>query len=209
MTTTVRTIATPYGDARLHTDRARRPLAALALGHGAGRGVDAPDLVSLARDLPRAGITVFRIEQPWRVADRRVAGPPQTLDVATIACLNAIRVRCPLVLGGRSAGARVACRLAASLGAVGCIALAFPLHVTGSETSRVDELTQAQVPTLVVQGERDRMGRPSEFPAGVDMTVIPDADHSFAVPRLAELSQTEVYTLVTEAVLEWVTARVT
>lgn len=209
MTTSARSITTPYGEARIYADRARRPQAALALGHGAGRGVDAPDLGALARDLPRAGITVFRIEQPWRVAGRRVAGPPQTLDAATVACLNATRVRCPLVLGGRSAGARVACRLADSMGAIGCLALAFPLHAASSGKSRLDELVHVRVPTLLVQGERDRLGLPGEFTDGIDQAVIPDADHSFAVPRKAELSQDQVYALITEAVAEWITALVT
>lgn len=208
MTTAVRTIATPYGDARLHSDRSRHPAAALVLGHGAGGGVQAPDLVALAAELPRHGISVMRIEQPWRVSGRRVAPRPAALDAATVACLNAIRVRCPLVLGGRSAGARVACRLAASMGAVGCLALAFPLLPPGKETSRVDELRSVGLPTFVVQGERDRFGGPGAFPEDVDLTVIPDADHSFGVPRTAALSQQDTYALIVEAVVEWVTARV-
>lgn len=209
MTTAVRTIATAYGDARLHTDRSRHPVAAVALGHGAGGGVEAPDLAALARELPRAGITVYRIEHPWRVAGRRVAPGSATLDAATVACLNSIRVRCPLVLGGRSAGGRVACRLAAAMGAVGCLALAFPLQPPGKAASRVQELLDVGLPTFVVQGERDRFGGPSAFPEGVDLTVIPDADHSFGVPRKATLSQEETYALVVEAVVEWITARVT
>lgn len=208
MTTAVRAVATPYGEARLHLDRARHPVAALALGHGAGGGVEAPDLVALARELPRQGITVYRIEQPWRVAGRRLAPRPETLDAATVACLNAIRVRCLLVLGGRSAGARVACRLAASMGAVGCLALAFPLQPPGPPRSRIGELLGVGLPTFVVQGERDRFGGPAAFPEGVDLTAVPDADHSFAVPRHAALSQEETYALIVEAVAEWVNARV-
>lgn len=209
MTTTVRTVATPYGDARLHTDRSRRPVAALALGHGAGGGVDSPDLAALARDLPRQGVTVFRIEQPWRLAGKKVASPPQALDVATVACLNAIRVRCPLVLGGRSAGARVACRLAAPMGAVGCLALAFPLRPSSpADATRLPELLDVGLPTLVVQGERDKFGDPAAFPESVDLAVIPDADHSFRVLRRAVLSQEDTYALIVEAVIEWVTARV-
>ncbi len=208
MTTTVRTVSTAVGAARLHTDRARRPVAALVLGHGAGGGVEAPDLQALARELPRHDITVMRIEQPWRVAGRRVAARPQMLDEATIACLNAIRVRCPLVLGGRSAGARVACRLAASMGAVGCLALAFPLSPPGKESTRLHELLGVGLPTFVVQGERDRFGGPEAFPGQIDVTAIPDADHSFAVRRWAVLSQEETYALIVEAVVEWVTTRV-
>ncbi|MBA3309199.1 MAG: hydrolase [Nocardioidaceae bacterium] len=209
MNTHVRTIATPRGDARLHADRARYPVAALALGHGAGKGVDSPDLVALARALPGQGVSVFRIEQPWKVAGKRVAWSPEALDEATIACMNAIRVRTPIVLGGRSAGARVACRLARSLGAVGCLALAFPLKPPGrSASTRLPELTEVGLPTFVIQGERDSFGGPDEFPETVELTSIPDANHSFTVPKRAALSQAETHDLIVEAVVEWVTARV-
>ncbi len=209
MTTQIRTIATPQGDARLHASRSRHPRATLVLGHGAGRGIDSPDLVALAAALPGQGISVFRIEQPWHVAGKSVAGRPATLDEATVACVNAIRVRTPMVLGGRSAGARVACRLARSLGAVGCLALSFPLHPPGKpESTRLPELTGADVPTLVIQGERDAFGTPGEFPATVDLTVVPEADHSLKVPKRAVLSADETMALVVEAVVEWVTARV-
>jgi predicted alpha/beta-hydrolase family hydrolase len=205
----VRTIATPQGDARLHAARATRPVATLVLGHGAGKGVDSRDLEALADALPRQDISVFRIEQPWAVAGKKVAARPALLDEATTACLNAIRVRTPIVLGGRSAGARVACRLAASHGAVGCVALAFPLHPPGRpESSRLPELLGAGVPTLVVQGERDTFGGPAEFPASVEITPVPDADHGFKVPKRAELSQEETLALIVEAVVEWVTVRV-
>lgn len=209
MTTTVRTVATAYGDARLHTDRSRRPTAALALGHGAAGGIDSPDLAALAQELPRQGITVFRIEQPWRVAGHKMAPRPNVLDETTVACLNAIRVRCPLVVGGRSAGARVACRLASSMGAVGCVALAFPMQPPSPRAaSRLPELLGVGVPTFVVQGDRDRFGGPTDFPEEIDIAVIPEADHSFRVPRGAVLSQEDTYALIVEAVVEWVTARV-
>jgi predicted alpha/beta-hydrolase family hydrolase len=209
VTTTVRDIATPVGTARLHTDRSRHPVAALVLGHGAGKGEDSRDLAALAASLPSHGISVFRVEQPWHVSGKKVAARPDALDAATLACVNAIRVRTPLVVGGRSAGARVACRLAGSLGAVGCIALAFPLHPPGRpEASRLPELTGAGVPTLVIQGERDPFGRPDDFPSGVDVVPVPDADHGFAVPNRAELTQDETLALIAETVVEWVTARI-
>jgi len=209
MTTDVRAVPTPQGEARIHADRARRPVATLVLGHGAGKGVESRDLQALADALPRQGISVFRIEQPWHVAGKKVAARPAALDEATVACLNAVRVRTPIVLGGRSAGALVACRLASSLGAVGCLALAFPLHPPGRpESTRLPELLGAGVPTFVVQGERDSFGGPAEFPATVDITAIPDADHGFAVPKRAELSQDETLALIVEAVVEWVTARI-
>ena len=209
MHTDVRVVATPQGDARLHAARANRPVATLVLGHGAGKGVESRDLEALADALPRQGISVFRIEQPWHVAGRKVAARPALLDEATIACVNAIRVRTPIVLGGRSAGARVACRLASSLGAVGCVALAFPLHPPGRPANtRLPELTGSGVPTFVVQGERDSFGGPSQFPVSIELTSIPDADHGFAVPKRATLSQEETLDLIVEAVVEWITIRV-
>ena len=212
MTTSVRTISTPYGDARLHTDRSRHPVASLVLGHGAGRGVESADLVALARALPGLGISVYRIEQPWHVAGKKVASRPEMLDVGTIACVNGIRARTPMVLGGRSAGARVACRLAKQLGAVGCLAMSFPLQPPRRSgrpaKSRLPELLGAGVPVFVVQGERDAFGGPDAFPESVELTVVPGADHSLRVPRRAALTQDETHALVVEAVVEWVTARV-
>jgi uncharacterized protein len=207
--TAVRTISTEVGDARLYADRAKYPLAALALGHGAGRGVDAPDLEALAKALPKQGITVFRIEQPWVVAGKKVAPRPEIIDIATIAGLNGIRVRTPLIVGGRSAGARSACRVARKMGAVGCVALSFPLHPPGRpESSRLTELRGVGLPTLVVQGERDSFGAPGEFPPSTELVAIPDADHGFAVPARAALSREETLALVVDAVLGWVLARV-
>jgi uncharacterized protein len=209
VTTEVRAVQTPQGEARLHVDRARRPAVTLVLGHGAGKGQDSPDLVALAAALPAQGISVFRVEQPWHVAGRSVAARPEALDVATRACVDAIRVRTPIVLGGRSAGARVACRSALELGAVGCVALAFPLHPPGRpEKTRLPELLGTGVPTLVVQGDKDAFGTPEAFPESVELTAIPDADHGFKVPKRAALSQDETHALIVEAVVEWVTARV-
>lgn len=209
MATSIRTITTPVGDARLHADRARRPVAALVLGHGAGGGVESADLLALSVALPRQGISVFRIEQPWRVAGRKVAPRPEALDAATISCINGIRVRTPLVVGGRSAGARVACRLAGASGAVGCMALAFPLQPPGkSGVTRLPELQQVGVPTLVIQGQRDMFGGPDAFPATVDVVEVPEADHSFKVLRSAVLSQQDVLALIVETAVEWVTTRV-
>lgn len=209
MTTVLRPVDTPRGAAHLHIDRSRNPVATLVLNHGAGGGVETRDLAALAAALPRHGISVFRIEQPWHVAGKRVAPRPEHLDVSTVACLNAIRVRTPMILGGRSAGARVACRLARPLGAVGCLALAFPLHPPGRpEASRLPELEAVDLPILVVQGERDSFGSPDDFPPTVDLTVVPEADHGFAVPKRAALSQAEAMALIVEAVVEWVTVKI-
>ena len=200
-----RRIDTPHGEARLVTDRARTPFATLLLSHGAGVGIDTPDLEALARILPRNGITVVRLEQPWRVAGRKVATPPPTLDAGLTAAADHLRTRTSLVVGGRSAGARSAARCAKALGATGCLALAFPLHPPGRpEKSREHELTDAGVPTLVIQGERDTMGRPDEFPSGIDLAVVPGADHSFKVPKSGPVSQDEALEIIVESTLEWV-----
>ena len=207
--TTVRSLETPHGEARLHTDRSRRPIATLLVGHGAGGGVDARDLVALASDLPREGITVIRLEQPWRVAGKKSAPAPKVLDACLVAVADQLRPRTPLVLGGRSAGARSACRTAHHLGASGVLCLSFPLHPPGKpESSRLDELEQVTVPTLVVQGEKDPFGRPEEFPAHTQLVVVPDADHGLAVPKRAALSQSDAVGLVVEATLEFVVREV-
>ncbi len=207
---TERRVATPHGEARLVTDRSRHPVATLLLSHGAGNGIDTRDLEALARHLPRNGITVVRLEQPWKVAGRKVATAPLSLDEALVAAADQLRVRTPLVVGGRSAGARSAARCAKRLGAVGCLALAFPLHPPGRpEKSRLHELEGARVPTLVIQGERDPMGRPEEFPTDVDLSVVPAADHGFKVPARGEISQDEAMGIVVEATLEWIVREIT
>ena len=203
----IRTIATPHGDARLVSDRSRHPVATLLLSHGAGAGagINTIDLAALAASLPGQGITVHRLEQPWMVAGKKIATAPSTLDDALRAVADKIRPRTPMVLGGRSAGARSAARSARDLGAAGCLALAFPLHPPGRpEKSRVDELRGARVPTLVIQGERDPFGTPEEFPPGTNLAVVPFADHSFKVPKAAVVSQDDALAILVEAVLEWI-----
>lgn len=206
---TTRTVSTPHGDARLVTDRAREPVATLLLNHGAGGGIGSPDLEALARDLPPQGVSVVRLEMPWKVAGKKVAPGPAVLDECLLAAVATMRQRTPLVLGGRSAGARVAARCAGLVDAAGCLALAFPLHPPGKpERSRRDELDAVRVPTLVVQGERDPFGLPDELPDDVDLTVVPLADHSFRVPRRGEVSQDDALAIVVEATLEWVVREV-
>jgi uncharacterized protein len=198
-------VPTAHGDARLVRNRSRRPAATLLLGHGAGGGIDAPDLAALAQDLPRQGVSVVRVEQPWRVAGKKIAPRPNILDECFIAAANKLRVRTPLVVGGRSAGARSAARCAHQLGASGYLALSFPLHPPGRpDKSRLPELEAVDLPTLVVQGERDAFGAPDEFPPDRELTVIPGADHSFKVPRRGPVSSEDAMGIVVEAVLEWI-----
>ena len=196
---------TPHGEARTVTHRARTPMATLLLSHGAGGGIGTRDLAALARSLPRNGITVVCFEQPWVLAGRKVATPPATLDEGLGAAAARLRSTAPLVVGGRSAGARSAARCAGELGASGCLALAFPLHPPGRpEKSRVEELVDAGVPTLVVQGERDAFGAPEEFPADTEMCVIPGGDHGLKVPKKGPVTQEEALEILVEATLEWI-----
>ena len=210
-------VETPVGTARLWFHRASRPTTTLVLGHGAGGGIGARDLAALAAGLPATGTTVVLLEQPWRVAGRKVAGPPAQLDRAFEAALAALAdfadladagaASTRLVVGGRSAGARVACRMAGAVGAEAVVALAFPLHPPGRpERSRATELLGTGVPTLVVQGERDSFCTPSELPAGPDLRAVapvPYADHGFKVPSRADLTQEAALDLIVVAVREF------
>ncbi len=206
---TERMVATPRGEARLVVRRAKRPIATLVLTHGAGGGIDAPDLVRLARTLPQQDISVTLVEMPWRVAGKKLAPAPTVIDECFTAVLDNLRTRSPLVLGGRSAGARSACRVARDAGARGVLALSFPLHPPGRpEKSRAGELERVRLPTLVIQGERDPFGTPEEFPSDVDLAVVPAADHSMKVPASAPLSQADALAVVLEATLEWVVREV-
>jgi predicted alpha/beta-hydrolase family hydrolase len=162
-------VPTPLGPAQVHrSEPDGDPFGTLVLGGGAGGSVlTAPDLAAVAAAACGAGWRVLRVEQPWRVAGRRIAPAPARLDAGWTAVLEHVRdrglLRGPLVLGGRSAGARVACRTAAAEGADGVLALAFPLHPPGRpERSRAAELAAVAVPVLVVQGTTDAFGRPAE-----------------------------------------------
>ena len=204
-----RLIDTPHGVARLVQRRSESPWATLALTHGAGGGIGSPDLVALAQRLPRHGITVVLVEQPWRVAGRRIAPAPRILDEGFTAALDGLRPRTPMIVGGRSAGARVACRTGRRLGAAGALALAFPLHPPGRpERSRVRELLDARLKTLVIQGERDALGAPQEFPLHLPLVVVPGADHEFRVPARDTRSGRDVLDLIVTAARAWIGRRV-
>jgi predicted alpha/beta-hydrolase family hydrolase len=164
-----RDVETPHGTARVHLHPAEEPRGALVLGHGAAGGVNAPDLVAATAAAIAEQFTVALVEQPYRVAGRRAPAPPRQLDAAWLAVLEHLHARelagLPLVTGGRSMGGRVACRTAATSGAVGVLCLAFPLQPPRRETpSRLPELESVPVPVLVVQGERDPFGVPPEGP---------------------------------------------
>jgi predicted alpha/beta-hydrolase family hydrolase len=163
-------LETPHGLARVHLQPVESPRAALVLGHGAGGGVSSPDLVGAAEAARGAGLSVALVEQPYRVAGRRAPAPAKQLDEAWVAVVSQLFEGLPLIVGGRSLGARVACRTAEDVGAVAVLCLAFPVHPPGRpEKSRLAELDAVNVPTLVVQGESDPFGMP---PDGPNRTVV-------------------------------------
>jgi predicted alpha/beta-hydrolase family hydrolase len=178
-------VDTPHGRANAHLRPADEPRAALVLGHGAGGGVAARDLVAVAGIALSQGISVALVEQPYRVAGRRSPAPAHQLDTAWIAVVEQLREGelrgLPLLVGGRSSGARVACRTAAATGAVGVLCLAFPLQPprraeAAPAPSRLPELDALTVPMLIVQGVRDPFGMP---PGGAHREVVQvQGDHS-------------------------------
>jgi predicted alpha/beta-hydrolase family hydrolase len=175
---------TPHGPARAHLHLVREARAALVLGHGAGGGVGASDLVAVTGAARALDVSVVLVEQPYRVAGRRSPAPARQLDTAWLAIVEQLRARrlrgLPLIVGGRSSGARVACRTAAEAGAGAVICLAFPVHPPGRgddpAKSRLGELESVTVPVLVVQGESDPFGMP---PPGPNRSVVRiPGDHS-------------------------------
>src|SRR5688572_12401482 len=164
-------VATPHGPARVHLHPAQTPRAGLVLGHGAGGGIGAGDIVAATDAALAEALSVALVEQPYRVAGRRSPAPAKQLEAAWTAVVEHLRANelasLPLVLGGRSLGARVACRTSKDLGAAAVLCLAFPLEPPRRSKpvqSRLPELDAVEVPTLVVQGERDPFGMPPEGP---------------------------------------------
>ena len=178
-------VDTPHGPAHVHLSSADDPRAALVLGHGAAGGVQSRDLAATAEVALSEGITVALVEQPYRVAGRRSPASARQLDTAWTAVVDHLargELRgLQLVVGGRSPGPRVACRTAQATGAAGVLCLAFPLQPprrsgAAPTQSRLPELDAVTVPTLIVQGERDRFGIP---PATSLRTVVQvPGDHS-------------------------------
>ena len=163
-------VETPHGPARVHLQEAPRAAGAVVLGHGAGGGVSAPDLMAATQAALEEGFSVALVEQPYVVAGRRSSPPAAQLDSAWTAVLDQLRAQelagLAIVTGGRSAGARVACRTAAETGAAGVLCLAFPVHAPGRgddpSKSRQPELDAVKLPVLVVQGTNDPFGMPKK-----------------------------------------------
>lgn len=188
---TTRDIETPVGLARAHVERAKDAKGAIVLSHGAGGGINAADLQAL-RVLVEEGWTYVLVEQPWRVAGKKMAPLGPTLDKAWVPIMAALtsgrwRLPRPLIQGGRSAGARVACRTATEVGADAVLALSFPLHPPGKpEKSRAPEaqlVLDAGLPLGIVQGLKDPFGSPEDVRAALGPRAqVHDArgDHSFS-----------------------------
>jgi uncharacterized protein len=196
--TVTRITKTPHGDARVRLHPAAEPRGALVLGHGAGGGVEAPDLVAAAAAALAQDFSVALVEQPYRVAGRRSPSPAHQLDAVWLAVVEALardELRgLPLVTGGRSAGARVACRTAEATAAAAVLCLAFPLQPPARagrnpSPSRQPELDAVAVPMLVVQGERDRFGMPAPGPKREVVQV--EGDHSLRTDREAIVAAIE------------------
>ena len=210
MASTVMPVDTPQGPGRFFIDLAERPRSILVLGHGASGGVGSADLELLADNLPGLGISVVRFEQPWRTAGRKVGAPPPRLDEAWCASLEWLTeqewAQQPLVVGGRSAGARVGCRTASETNPAAIVCLAFPLHPPGRpQKTRLEELTTPTVPRLVLQGSKDSFGTAEEIRTAIDqapgITVVelPGADHSYRIGKSSVQTRTDLgMTLVTE-----------
>jgi uncharacterized protein len=178
-------IETPHGIARVHLRQADDPRAALVIGHGAGGGVAAPDLITASDAALSEDVSVALVEQPYRVLGRRAPPPARQLDAAWLAVTTQLLGDqldgLPLIAGGRSMGARVACRTAGVCGAIGVLCLAFPLQpprraASSPATTRLPELDLVTVPTLVVQGDRDPFGIPPKAP-NRSVVLVP-GDHS-------------------------------
>ena len=194
----------------------RPPSGLVLLGHGAGGDSTAPSLVAVAAALADAGFVAGRFDQPYRVAGRRAPAPASQLDEAAydvVAHLRTAYRDVPLVLGGKSSGARVACRIAASVGAVGVVALGFPLRPPGTpDRSRAAELGSAGCPILICQGERDVFGSPADVAGavrGLPATVHPVAsgDHSFVARRADRRTTSQNLSDVADVVVAWVLAQ--
>lgn len=210
-------VATPLGPGRFFLTLAAEPTATLVLGHGAGGGVNAPDLELLARWLPERGISVVRFEQPWRTAGRKVAVAPPKLDEGWRAAVCWLAGQ-PWAggrwfFGGRSAGARVACRTANDFGVHGVVCLAFPLHPPNRpEKSRAAELLAPEAPRLVLQGTNDAFGGPAAIraaigePTDVRIVELPGADHGYRVAKAAAFRPADLQATVRQAVEDFVTS---
>ena len=217
MTSTVEAVDTPQGPGRLFVDLAEQPSSLLVLGHGAGGGVGAADLELLATSMPARGTTVVRFEQPWRTAGRTAGASPPKLDEAWRAALGWLMeqewAQHPLLVGGRSAGARVACRTAADTNPAAIVCLAFPLHLPGRpEKSRVAELLAPEAPRLVLQGSKDSFGTPEEIRAaigtaeGIRLVELPGADHAYHLAKSSAFTQADLRTTLVAEVSRFIGA---
>jgi predicted alpha/beta-hydrolase family hydrolase len=199
--TTEHTIPTPVGTARLKWFPADTPRAVLLMGHGTATGVEVADLQAIASVLPADGVTVALMTQPYRVDRNPAVSDEASLDIAWTATWEHIaRDETPIIAGGRSAGSQVACRTAGELGAVGVVALAYPIRGPGSHV----ELLRTAAPTLIVQGTADPFGTPADYPRlppAFELVDVPGANHMFG--GLGSPTRDNLL-IVTDAVRAWI-----
>jgi predicted alpha/beta-hydrolase family hydrolase len=210
----VLTVPTPFGDARVALDHPSETNGTALLFHGAGGDMNAAVLLAVRDALLGAGWTVARLDQPYRVAGRRAPAPAHQLDAVALLVADAVRGEGPLLLAGKSSGARVACRTARAAGAGRVVALGFPLHPPGRpDKSRADELTGAGVPVLVLQGSRDTFGTPEEIRAavgkrrGFTVREVAGGDHSFNARRADGRSTADCLAEVATVTVRWAARR--
>jgi predicted alpha/beta-hydrolase family hydrolase len=200
-------VSTPIGDARISWfEPPGPPRAVMVLGHGSATGVESADLQAIARVLPPRGIAVALVTQPYRLAARLHGSDEASLDMAWRHLWpTATALGLPVVAGGRSAGSQVACRTAKDLGAVGVVALSYPLLGPGS----AKELLSTDLPVLIVQGGDDPYGRPDQFPPlppTIQLVEIPFANHTFGVPMSRGIETATTLSTITSAVASWIDA---
>jgi uncharacterized protein len=201
-------VPTPIGPARITWYQPDGPPRAVAmLGHGSATGIESADLQALAAALPGRGVAVALITQPYRLARSRSsrASDEGSLDIAWRGVWPSVAsLGLPVIAGGRSAGSQVAVRTAKELGAVGVLALAYPLLGPGSSR----ELLAAGLPMLIVQGGLDPYGRPAQFPPlppSARLIEVPRANHIFATPANGGDGATPPLAIITDAVTIWAT----
>jgi predicted alpha/beta-hydrolase family hydrolase len=197
-------VPTPVGEARISWFKpVGEARAVMVLGHGSATGVESPDLQAVARTLPTRGVAVALITQPYRLSGGSHGRDEPSLDLAWAHVWPAVaHLGVPVIAGGRSAGSQVACRTAKHLGALGVLALSYPLLGPGS----VAELLATGLPVLIVQGGNDPYGRPDQFPplpSTMKLVEIPFGNHTFGVPASSGLNATTTFSTIASAVADW------
>jgi predicted alpha/beta-hydrolase family hydrolase len=197
-------VPTPVGQARISWfEPVRAARAVVVLGHGSATGIESADLQAVASALPPRDIAVALVTQPYRLSGSGRGSDEASLDVAWRHVWPHVAPGAmPMIAGGRSAGSQVACRTAKDLGAVGVLALSYPLFGPGSP----QELLATGLPTLIVQGGNDPYGRPGQFPPlppTTELVEVPFGNHTFGVPAGRGIDADATLAIITGAVAGW------